>query len=71
MVGHAARKGNRWYAIVYEDTDPATVVMGSPFAEAWGNAPTGFVNGVVTPRCPRRCRGRIGILSSVRGNCVW
>ena len=24
MAGHVARKGNRWYAIVYEGTDPAT-----------------------------------------------
>ena len=24
MQGHVARKGNRWYAVIYEGTDPVT-----------------------------------------------
>lgn len=49
MKGYVARKGNRWYAVTYEGTDPVNRQGGSPLARG------GFVpGGCGTARRPPR-----------------
>jgi hypothetical protein len=40
MKGHVARKGNRWYAVIYDGTDPITGKEKRTWHAAGTDAPT-------------------------------